>query len=452
MKRASLILASLMLSSCVTSSEQYQPVMTGPSSWSTKSATGVGVVEPSALKGWWKNFNDPSMGALVDMALSDSPDRKIAEGRIMEARGLRKTAFSSLLPEIGASAGASRRDNGAGGAGQYYDAGFDASYELDIFGANRNASSAADENVKALEAQYENVTLTLIGDVARTYIEYRSYQKQATIARNNLTLQEKTLELVRQLFEAGESPRLDVERSENLVNTTRASIPEYERLAENSLLALSVLVGKMPDEVKPAILPLAPIPGSDVVPVLMAPATVIAQRPDVRASIHSLAQQTDLKESAAADIFPTFSLQGMYGITKTAVLSTTSIWSVAAGAAVSLLNFGRIEGQIDAAEGREKQAFESYRKTVLTAVADVESALNDYARLNERRASLQKAYANAEQGLTLSEALYREGEISFLDVLDSQRSANESQSALITAESQQAQALIRLFKSLGVGI
>jgi NodT family efflux transporter outer membrane factor (OMF) lipoprotein len=451
MKRASLIIAALMLSSC-TSSEEYKPVMTGPANWTSKGAAGIGQVDAAALKGWWKNFNDPSMTQLIDMALADSPDRKIAEGRIIEARGLRKTAFSSLLPEIGASAGVARRDNGSGGAGQYYDAGFDASYEVDIFGSNRNSASAADENVKALEAQYENVTLTLIGDVARTYIEMRSYQKQAAIARNNLTLQEKTLELVRQLFEAGESPRLDVERSENLVNTTRASIPEFERLAENSVLALSLLVGKMPEEVKPAILPLAPIPGSDVVPVLMAPATVLAQRPDVRASIYTLAQQTDLKESAAADVFPTFTLQGMYGITKTAILSTTSIWNVAAGAAVSLLNFGRIEGQIDAAEGREKQAFEQYRKTVLTAVADVESALNDYARLNERRASLRKAYDNAEQALNLSEALYKEGEISFLDVLDAQRSANESQSALITAESQQAQALIRLFKSLGVGL
>jgi NodT family efflux transporter outer membrane factor (OMF) lipoprotein len=450
MKRFFPVLTIALLSGCVTDSQSYQPMLTGAKEWTAPAASAMQQTSPEALKGWWKNFNDPILNQLIEMALEGSPDRKIAEARVREARGLKKTAMSALFPEIGASADKGRRDSGST-EGNYYDAGFDASYELDIFGVNRNASSAAEENVLALEAGYDNATLTLIGDIARTYVQIRSYQKQAAIAQDNLSIQQETLNLVKKLYEVGESPRLDVERSENLVNTTRASIPEYERLAENAKLALGVLVGKMPSDIKPVLAPPAGIPGSDVSPVLMSPAAVIAQRPDVRAAVHELARRTDLSESAAASIFPTFTLEGMYGITKTAVLSSTSVWNVAAGAAVSLLNFGRIQGQIDAADAQEAQAYEAYRKTVLQAVADVESALNDYAKINQRRTDLRKAYDNAQQALSLSESLFKEGEISFIDVLDSQRSANESQAAMVGAEEQQAEALVRLYKSLGVG-
>jgi NodT family efflux transporter outer membrane factor (OMF) lipoprotein len=450
MKRASLVLIALTLSSCLGSGEEYKPTLTGPAGWNTQKIS-VAEVQAESLKGWWKNFHDPALSQLVDMALEGSPDRKMAEARVLEARGLKKTAGSSLFPEIGASADIGQRDSGSG-SNNYYDAGFDASYEVDIFGANRNTNSAAEENIFSLEAQYENATLTLIGDVVRTYVEMRGYQKQSDIAKNNLVIQEKTLELSKQLFEAGETSRLDVERSENLANTTRASIPEFERLAENSALALSVLVGKLPEEIKPVFAEPADIPGSDVAPVLMAPANVLAQRPDIRAAVHTLAQRSDLTDAAAADIFPTFTVEGMFGVTKTALISTTNVWGVAAGAAVSLLNFGRVQGQIDAAKAREMEAYEAYRKMVFTAVTDVEGALNDYAKLNERRASLHKAYDNAQKALELSQALYKEGEISFLDVLDAQRSANESQSSMVSAESQQASALIRLYKSLGVGL
>lgn len=451
MKRVPLILTALMLSSCLGSSNEYQPVLTGYESWGGGNAKAVGQIEPSALKGWWKNFNDPSLTELVDVALEESPDRKIAEARVREARGLKKTATSSLFPEIGASANAGRRDSGTT-EGNYYDAGFDASYELDVFGVNRNASSAAEEYVLATQADYENATLTLIGDIARTYVQYRGYQKQAAIAADNLIIQERNLDLVKQLFEVGESPQLDVERAENLTNTTRASIPEYERLAENAVLALSVLAGKTPDEIRPLLMRPAAIPGSDVAPVLLAPSTVLTQRPDIRAAMHTLAQRTDLKESATAEIFPTFTISGMFGVTKTALIDPTNVWNVVGGAAVSLLNFGRIQGQIDAASAREEQAYQAYRKTVLVAVTDVEGALNDYAKLNERRVSLSKAYANAQTALNLSEQLFKEGEVSFIDVLDAQRSANETQSALVSAEELQAEALVRLFKSLGVGL
>lgn len=422
-----------------------------PSAWTSYQAENVDITAAQNLKAWWQNFDDEALNTLVGITLTDSPDRKIAEARILEARGLRRTERSYLFPQISGSASQSREDTGTSTPDNYFDARFDASYEIDLFGANRKAFKAADENLRSLEASYHDVTLTLIAEVARAYVDYRASQKQALIAQKNLEVQEKTLELIRTQKEFGEAPQLDVERAENLVNTTRSSIPEYQRLAENARLRLTSLTGRFPEQLMPILEGQAHIPGANVEPVLLAPANILSVRPDIRAAAASLNSATASAESATADLFPTLTLSSFFGTTEGAFLSgSQTIWGVALGAAVSLLDFGRIEGRIDAARAVEAQAYEHYRKTVLDAVTEVETALTDYAHINERRVSLQKAYDNASKALEFSQSLYTEGEISFIDVLDSQRTVNEADSALVTAEAAQAEALVRLYKSLGV--
>ncbi len=448
-KHALLLSSSLLLSGCFAGAQNF-PTLTLPSFWSANEAQNLKPVEAAALKSWWTAFEDPSLNTLVDLAMKDSPDRLIAEARILEARGVRRTARSSLFPQIGASGTAGRQDNAISPIDDLYEAGFDASYELDIFGKNRKNVSAADSQIEALEAQYQDVSLTLIAEVARSYINFRAFQKQSAIAQKNLSIQEQTLELIRQLFQFGEAPQLDVERAENLVNTTTSSIPEFERLATNAKLQLTVLTGKMPDELAAVLSNPADIPQSSALPMLMAPTDVLTLRPDIRAASANLAARTSLAESVTAELFPSLSLSGFYGVTENVLTSSTTIWNVAIGAAVSILDFGRIEGRIDSARAREVQAYQAFRRAVLAAVADVETALADTAYINEQRISLQAAYNNAERAFTLSETLYKEGEISFLDLLDAQRTVNEADAALITSEAAQAESLVRLYKSLGV--
>ncbi|MFK7839511.1 MAG: efflux transporter outer membrane subunit [Bdellovibrionales bacterium] len=444
-----LLLSSVMLSGCFTGSPNF-PTLNMQKIWGSENNQTIEIVEHTALKKWWLGFNDPVLNTLIDYSMSDSPDRLIAAARISEARGVRRTARSNLLPQIGASLLGGRQDNGVIGADNYYDAAFDASFEIDVFGKNRKNLNAADAQIEALEAQYQDVTLTLVAEVTRSYIGYRAFQKQNIIAKKNLEIQEKTLDLIRQQFEFGEAPRLDVERSENLVNTTRSSIPEFKRLADNARLQLIVLTGQLPDTLLSILSETADIPGASVRTVLMTPADVLTIRPDIRAASANLEANTKLAESVTAELLPNFTISGFYGIAENALTNSTSVWNIALGAAVSLLDFGRIEGRIDAARAREVQAFQLYRKTILEAVSEVETALTDIAHINEQRVSLQKAYQNADQAFMLSESLYREGEISFLDVLDAQRTVNEADSALITAEAAQAESLVRLFKSLGV--
>lgn len=423
-----------------------------PTRWVAETEHLAEQADVKALRGWWKKFNDEALNKLVDEALESSPDRLIAEAKIAEARGLKRTARSSLFPQLGLSASAGREDKKTNGlpSDGFYDAKFDASFEVDIFGKNRKNLSAANSSVHAAYARYDDASLTLIAEVVRNYIDFRAAQTQAYIAEKNLLLQEETLRLISDLNRLGEAPRLDVERAQSLVNTTRASLPEFKRLASNARLRLSVLTGMLPEDVSPNLVHDAIIPGADIQPLLMAPSQVIALRPDIQAAAFDLMASTSLAESVTAEIFPSFSLSGFYGISDNVLVNTASPWSLALNTAVSLLDFGRIEGRIDTARAREKQAFEQYRKTVLAAVSEVETALNDYAHINERQTSLHQAYLSASTALALSQTLYKEGEVSFLDVLDAQRSANQAESEMITAMAAQAESLTRLFKSLGV--
>lgn len=438
------------LSACITLDDMNFLEPQAPEAWTAYESAMLEMAEIETLRQWWTRFDDPILNELVDLTLAQSPDRNIAMARIAEARGLRRTTRSSLFPQIGGSGSIGEQDTGQID-GDFYDAGFDASFEVDVFGVNRNTSSATDARVQALEAEYNDVSLTLVAEIARTYIEMREGQKQVIIANNNLEIQAKTLDLITQQREVGEAPQLDVERAETLVNTTRASISDFQRLADNARLRMTVLTGELPQSLSQILeTQTGPISLNNIQPVLMAPSRILAARPDIRAASLTLIENTNLRESAVASLFPTFSLSAFYGVTDNALINSTDIWSLALGTAVSLIDFGRIEGRIDAAKARERIAFETYRKTILEATIEVETALNDYARINDQYVSLSRANQNAKNAFALSEQLYREGEISFIDLLDAQRTLNDSESSLVSAEAAKTQSAIRIYKSLGV--
>lgn len=448
MSRYLILILVLVLQGCfATNTVIEEPEQ--PSQWVEDVHTDIAEVEAEQLHDWWKNFNDPILNELVEIALSNNPDREIAMSRINQARGLQRTQRSVLFPQVDILGSTGREDTGDD-VDDFYDARFDASFELDVFGENRQRVRSSDLDINAAEEDYRNVTLTLIGDVARTYIRVREFQKQMIIASKNLNIQEETLTLIRNQFSVGEAPQLDVERAENLVNTTKASIPEFERLAVNARLQLTILTGVLPEHLQDNITIENNIPGGDVKAVLLNPSEVLINRPDIRAAIARLQSSSAITAAESASIFPSFDVGGFYGIADSANISSTSIWSIFLGGAFALLDFGRIEGRIDTAKALEVEAFQEYRKTILDAVTEVETALNDYSKINNRRVSLFNAYINADKALQLSMQLFKEGEISFLDVLDSQRTVNLADSELVTAQAAQSESLIRLFKSFGV--
>lgn len=451
MKALYLITASALVLTACSGASYDQKKIAAPQAWSAQSQS-IQQVDANNLHSWWTAFQDSTLNQLVDMALKDSPDRKIAEARIREARGLRKSQMGSLFPDISVGANGTRGKTQATNfdASSLYDAGFDASYELDLFGRNLNRADAADSNLLARREEYNNTSLSLVSEVARNYIEFRAAQKQALIAQSNLTSQQKTLDLVRQQKELGEAPQLDVERAEGLVHTTQSAIPEFMRQADNARLRLGVLVGAMPETLLSIMQSDTYPQTTDVTPALLSPAAVIATRPDIRAAQAQLESRKSLSKAEFANLFPTITLGGFFGVADNILIDPTRIWSTTINAALPLLNFGRIQGNIDAANAREMEAYETWRKTVLQAVADVETALTDYAHIRERLVTLRKASENAERSLTLSQQLHKEGEVSFIDVLDAQRTLNSARAEVISAEESYTLSLISLYKSLGV--
>jgi NodT family efflux transporter outer membrane factor (OMF) lipoprotein len=447
----SFILASsfLVISGCTVTGNEF-PEPKSAKIWTAPQHESIESIKVEDLKNWWTHFKDPVLNKLIDRMLENSPERHIAEARIAEARGIRRSTRSSLFPQIGISAQENREDFGFTGPDNFSDARFDASFEVDVFGRNRKNLHAADAKILALESEFHDTTLSLVAEISRSYINYRGFAKQTLLAQKNLNAQQKTLELIRSQKDLGEATQLDVERAENLVNTTTSSIPEFQRFSDNARLRLSILTGDLPEILSSIFSASENIPGANIKPILLAPSQVLSLRPDIQAASANLTASTSLVKASITGLWPIFTISGFFGTSESALSSTSTVWNIAIGTAVNLIDFGRIEGRIDAAKAREKIAYEQYRLTIIKAVTEVETALSDYAHIDEQRLSLKKAYNNADNALALSQDLYREGEISFLDVLDAQRTVNAADSALVNSEVAQAESLIRLYKGLGV--
>lgn len=409
-----------------------------------------------ALKGWWEGFADPVLDRLVMQALSTNSDRAAAAARIDEARGLRRSAWAALLPDLQANADKGRQDNGYYGMYDFSSATLDASFELDLFGKNRKQAQAQDAGLQAAMATYYDASVTLVAEVALTYSEYRAAQKLAALAADDVVILDQRRGLEQALLAQGEGTQGGLEQIEAQLHSAQAAAAQAARLVDTARLALTVLVGVMPQEVSALLAPkadeavLAAVPGSDIKPLLLMPADVMTQRPDVQAAWANLAAQGALAESKAAEYFPSLSLSGFFGIAETALVSSATIWNVAAGAAVSVLDFGRLEGAVDAARAREKQAYEAYRKTLLAAVSEVETALSDYAHIHAGYVASSKAFENADRALGLAQALYQGGEVSQVEVLAARQTLNQASVALVEASLAQAQSVIRLYKAFGI--
>ncbi len=453
---AALAVLGFALSACdVAQIQQHLPVI--PESWNSAPAPAktpekaAAIQQTTVLSNWWKQFHDAQLDWLVDQSLKENPDVHQASARIDEARGMAKTSNAALYPQITANGDAARERQLFLGpvTGNVYDASFDASYELDLFGKNREAAKAAELEAQAAGKDYDWVKLSLIAEVARNYVTMRAAEKQISLAEKNLNIEKDTLSLVDRQRKAGGASSFDYERAALQVNQSAARIAEYKRQRENATLALITLTGLDAKTLHQHLKAAHDIPGISLKAVADAPASVLARRPDIAAANARFTEATSLKESQAAAVFPTISLSGLFGLSKTLIVDTANVWSLGGNAAVSLLDFGRIQGQIDAASAREVSAYEDWRKAILQGMQDVETALTNVTQLSQQRVALGRAKENAAKAVSLAQDRYRAGDASLLDVLDAQRQLIDADSALIDAEGNYVTAIVALYKALG---
>ena len=255
-----------------------------------------------------------------------------------------------------------------------------------------------------------------------------------------------------QLYNAGEVNRLDYERAKNLVNTTSALLPQYKRISNTARLQLAILTNQSPKKITELLLLSTTLPKINIVPILDQPAQIIERRPDIKTAKYFWQSKQYGRRSTEKLYWPSLSVGSFFGIADNSLVSSTDIWSLSLNSTLNLLNFGRIEAEIDQSKSEERQAFLEYKKSVITTVAEIEQALANYNQFSNQLVYNKKAYHHAKKSYQLSKNLYKQGEVSFLDLLEAQRTLNTSNLALISAKSDHTISSISLFKAFAYGI
>ncbi len=386
--------------------------------------------------------SDPTLDALIRDAVANNHDLRVAAARVHEARALRGITNSRRKPQVsgGAAAVAAQqrhtREN-------VFDAGFDASWELDWFGGVRRDVDAAVAQVQATDEQRRDVEITLVAEVARNYIELRGAQKRLDVLDARVETLRQTLDIVRARQTAGLTNDFDAVRSEALLEDTLAARPSLEFAAEAAANRLAVLTGREPDELQlPARAPIPVVADVHVSP------DAVKQRPDIRRAEHELEAATARIDVARADLYPRISLFGGFGRRSDDV---ARFWSFGPSIRWPLLTGGRVRAQIDAARARREQSDAALQGMILRAMEEVEDARAAFARDRNERDRLAAAVTAESRAVELADARYRAGLDNFLTVLDAQRTLRDGEDRLATAETRVAVSAIAVYKSAGGG-
>ena len=452
------------------------PATHTPSSWVAPPTTQASTTtqEPLQIERWWTTFNDPQLDSLIRRAVNANLDVQLAEEKIRQARASLGIARGIFFPTIGTSGSYTRSFNAASGgvvvggtvtggtgtrskphAHDLWQAGFDSTWELDIFGGVRRGIEAASASYEASIENRRDVLVTLLGEVATDYIQLRGFQQEAAIARENLTLQVKSLEVTRKKKELGNTTGLDVANAEAQAANTRSQIATFESESQQQIYALSVLLGEEPTALLMELTPTAQIPVvPPIVPVGL-PSELLRRRPDIRQAERQLAAATAQIGVATADLFPKFSLNGTLTVQGNRYEAISNwgnrFWSFGPSVSWPIFDAGQIWNNIEVQSALQAQALTTYRKTVLTAFQDVESALTAYAQEQQRRAALADAVAANQRAVTIANRGFEFGQTDFLNVLIAEGALYSTQNAFVQSNDAVATDLVAIYKALGGG-
>jgi outer membrane protein, multidrug efflux system len=414
---------------------------------------------PQTLTQWWTTLGDPLLSDLVKRAVHENLNLKEAEARVREARGRRGIASADLFPALDASASASRgrgsEQTGSGETLRLYQAGFDAVWELDLFGGVRRSIEAADADLAAARESLSDVWVSLTAEVALNYVDVRAYQARIAVARSNLRIQEETLNISSWRYQAGLASQLDVEQATYNMEETRSQIPALQTGLEQALNRMAVLLGSNPGGLHSELEQSRPIPVTPLEIAVGVPADTLRRRPDVRKAERELAGQTAQVGVATAELYPKFSLTGSIGLESLSSAdlfdATSRTRNVAAGVSWPVFKAGAIMHNIDVQSAIQEQKLIAYKAAILAALEDVENAMTAYGREQHRRGSLKEAALAARRAVALSRDQYASGLIDFQTVLESERALLSFEDQLTQSEQQVTANLISLYKALGGG-
>lgn len=449
----------LFFVSCSVGPDFQRPDSGLPASWSFGKQQAAPAADPAALVRWWRKFHDPQLNALVEQAVEANLDVKIAAARLNQVRAQRQAAAASFWPWLNAAGSgqeshASGSDSAAGTFRSYHGS-LSAAWELDFFGGNRRNLESATARLAAATAELDAARLSMAAEVALTYCQLRSIQDQINVANRNLAIQQKSARITHERRGAGFASDLDVVNSDALVANTQAQLPSLETAATKTAHAIAVLLGRPPADLLGLLAATGPVPTASAAVPAGIPSDLLRRRPDIRSAEANAHAATARIGVAVADLFPKFSLNGSIN-QQSAKLSdwlspSARVSSYGPSFNWALFQGGSIQANIRVQQALRDEALLAYRKTVLTALQEVEDAMIAGSNQRKRSASLTDAVTANRRAVELSTKLYTAGQTDFLNVLNAQRSLYQSESELTLSNLATATSLIGLYKALGGG-
>lgn len=463
--RSTMLLAAIMvltLVGCAAVGPDYIPVEPEPQEkWHSELQGGLTAdrLNPETLAHWWTTLNDPQLSSLEERAVKGNLDLREARARIQEARALRGISKANLFPTVDGGGTVTERrfseNSNTGERNTLYAAGFDAGWELDIFGGVRRSVEAAEANLQATQEDLHDVLVSLLAEVALNYVEVRTFQARLAVTEANIKTLEKSYELNESRYQAGIIDQLAVQESLRLLETSRSQIPALETGLEAAKNRLAVLLGEQPGKLHQELAAKRLLPAVPTTVAVGIPAETLRHRPDIRRAERFLAAQTARIGVATADLYPKFRLFGTIGLESISAgdffTSSSRAWSFGPSVSWNIFDAGAIRQNIKVQTARQEQALIQYESAVLQALEEVENVLVAYAKEQDRRDSLAKAEAAAERATLLAQDQYEAGLVNFNNVLDSQRALLILQDQLAQSEGTVTSNLVRLYKALGGG-
>ena len=457
---AALALCALQ-AGCAVGPDYAKPDMSLPAQWTHAPANPPSASSTASLDAWWRGFEDPLLDALMDEAVAGNADVANAKAKIRAARAARREATAGLGPSITGSGSATESGAGQGAAGTSsatgapFQAGLDASWELDVFGGKRRDVEAAAYGEQAAEEDLRSTLLTLVGDVGADYAEARGYQARIALAQRTFASQRRTADLTRVKYDAGAASAADTAKAEAQAGATAADIPTYETGYGELVHRLAILTGRAPGALDERMRAPHPIPAPRKLLPTGVPADLLSRRPDVRAAERRVAQATAKIGSAEAALYPDVSLTGSLSTTASRpgdLLRASSVsWSWGPSVSIPIFDAGKLAAARDATQAQRDEYLVAWRSSVLTALEDVENALLSFSQERLRARQLGAAVENYRKAAGLTRTQYEAGKSSFLEVLDAERSLYSAEDSLIQSRVSFAKDYVALAKALGGG-
>jgi len=462
MKIYPLLLSMIFLTGCMS---VRKPCVTMPSIYQQEQECDVCTNETPSLDYWWEKFEDPMLNQLVEKALTCNYDLNIAREKIVEARSIMGIERSKLLPHIDGELLYSRVRNSetmtespflGGRFLNLFQSGFDAIWEFDLFGKNLDYTRASIYDICATAENMRNVHLTVASEVVRVYLRMRTLQSQIEVTENHIKSEENLHNLIKERYEAGLTPELNVYTSKALLETRKAVLPSFQAEFQESVYTLAVLTGDLPENLGHTFDTKKPIP--HITPNIEAgiPSELLCRRPDIRDKEFLLRAAGVRLRASKKELFPTISIGALYswasGFASKWFKPDSRSGNLTPLISLPLFHGGAIWSNIHVENSRQRQAVLAYEQTILTALKEVESSLISYIKQQIRHEALIREVEANQKARDLAQVLYIGGFVDFLYVLDVERDLFLSKNLLIRSQENLMVYLVAFYKSLGGGL